>query len=126
MARPVTPTLTDGELRIMRVLWEQGPSTTKDVTAALARSGVSLSESTVRTMLGILREKGFAGLQGRNRTQTHRALITREQARRQALRSLLSRFFDGSREELVLTLIRDEGISAKELARLRRIMDEDR
>lgn len=126
MARPASATLTDGELRLMRVLWDRGPSTASEVTGALAEGGVSLAESTVRTLLGILRDKGYVAADGRNRGRAHRAVVGREQARRQALHHLLDRFFDDSREELVLTLIRDEGVSPKELARLRRIVLEDR
>lgn len=126
MGRPVTPTLTEGELRIMRVLWARGPSTTGEVVSALREGGVPLAESTVRTTLGILREKKYVAADGRSRGRAHRAVVSRDQARRQALRYVLSRFFDDSREELVLNLIRDERVSSKELARLRRIMMEDR
>lgn len=125
MARPVSATLTEGELRLMKVLWERGPSTTAEVVAALATSGIRLAESTVRTLLGILENKQYVRTDGRSRKKVHRAVVGREDARRRALRHVMSRFFDDSPEELVLSLIRDERVSTKELARLRRIILED-
>lgn len=125
MARPVSATLTEGELRLMKVLWERGPSTTAEVVGALAKQGVRLAESTVRTLMGILRDKQYVGIDGRSRTKVYRAAVSREEARRRALRYVMSRFFDDSPEELVLSLIRDERVSPKELARLRRIILED-
>lgn len=110
----------------MKVLWESGPSTTKDVAEALVRAGVRLTESSVRTTLGILREKRYVAVDGRSRGRRHRAVVSREDARRQALRHVLDQFFADSREELVLSLIRDDEVSPKELARLRRIIVEDR
>lgn len=125
MARPVSATLTEGELRLMKVLWDRGPSTTAEVVAALAKEGVRLAESTVRTLMGILRDKQYVAFEGRSRPRIYRAAVVREAARRRALRHVMSQFFDDSPEELVLSLIRDERVSAKELARLRRIIMED-
>lgn len=110
----------------MKVLWDRGLSTTRDVVEALEKTGTSLAESTVRTLLGILHDKRYVSVEGRSRGRAYRPLVSREQARLQALRYVLDRFFDDSREELVLTLIRDEQVSGKELARLRRIIQEDR
>lgn len=110
----------------MKVLWESGPSTTKEVAEALARAGLRLTESSVRTTLGILRDKRYVAVDGRSRGRRHRAVVSRDDARRQALRYVLERFFGDSREELVLSLIRDEDVTPKELARLRRIIEQDR
>jgi predicted transcriptional regulator len=125
VARPVSPTLTEGELRLMKVLWDRGPSTTAEVVAALTRQGIRLAESTVRTLMGILDNKQYVKTDGRSRTKVYRPVVGRDEARRRALRHVMSRFFDDSPEEMVLSLIRDERVSAKELARLRRIILED-
>lgn len=125
MARPTSSTLTDAELRLMKVLWDRGPLTVSALTAGLAESGVEVSESTVRTILGILREKRYAAVSTQGRAHVYRPLVSRSQARRQALRHVLNRFFDGSREELVLSLLRDEDVTRTELSRLRRIIQED-
>jgi predicted transcriptional regulator len=125
MARPVSATLTDGELRLMRVLWRRGASTTGVVVDELATEGIELAESSVRTVLGILRAKGYVSVDRGGRAHKYQAAVAEHEARRGALRHLLSRFFGDSREELVLTLIRDERTSGAELARIRRIIQDD-
>lgn len=125
MARPVSPTLTDAELRLMKVLWRNGTSTAGAVVRELAGEGVELAESSVRTVLGILREKRYVSVDRRGRADHYMAIIDQAEARQRALRHLLNRFFDDSREELVLSLIRDERTSAAELARIRRITHDD-
>lgn len=124
MARPTTPTLTDAELRLMKVLWRRGPSTAAAVVAELVTTDVRLAESTVRTILDILENKGYVALERRGRANHYRALVTRSGAQREALQHLLSSFFDNSREELVLQLIRDETASPREIDRLRRIIQD--
>ncbi len=123
MPRPASPTLTEAELRLMKVLWERGPSTVGEIVAALADE-VSLAESTVRTMLGILREKGYVEATPRGRAFVYHPLVDRSEARRSVVRYLISRFFDGSPEELVLNVLRDEELDEEELARLRRMIEE--
>jgi predicted transcriptional regulator len=124
MARPTSPTLTEAELRLMKVLWARGPSTTTEVVATLAAAEVELAESTVRTILGILREKGYVEATARGRARLYRVMVSRGEARRSALRHLVSRFFDDSREELVLNLLADEEVDDAELARLRKLIQE--
>lgn len=123
MARSASTTLTEAELRLMKVLWEQGPLTPAEMGEAL-EGEVSLAESTVRTMLGILREKGYVETTPRGRALVYRPVVERSEARRQALRHLMSRFFDGSPEELVLNLLSDEELDAEEVARLRKLVGE--
>lgn len=123
MARSSSPTLTEAELRLMKVLWERGPSTTGEVVAALA-DDVLLAESTVRTMLGILKDKGYVKTTPRGRALVFHPLVGQEEARRGVIRYLLHRFFDGSREELVLNVLKDEDLDPDEIARLRRLIQE--
>jgi BlaI family penicillinase repressor len=107
----------------MKVLWERGPSTVGDVLDALADE-VSLAESTVRTMMGILKDKGYVRTTMHGRAHVYHPLVDRGEARRSVVRHLISRFFDGSREELLLNILGDEELSEKELARLRRMIQE--
>ncbi len=123
MPRPTSPTLTEAELRLMKVLWERGPSTAGEVIAALADE-VSLAESTVRTMLGILKDKGYVDSTPRGRAFVYHPLVGQVEARRSVIQYLLSRFFDGSREELVLNVLNDKDVDAEEIARLRRLIQE--
>lgn len=123
MSRPPSPTLTDAELRLMKVLWEAGPSTVTEVVAALAGE-VELAESTVRTMLGILKEKGYVRSTQRGRAHVFHPLVGQREAQRSVLRHVLHRFFDDSPEALVLNLLRDDDLDPAELERLRRLLQE--
>lgn len=123
MVRPVSPTLTEAELRLMKVLWDRGPSTVLEVISALAPE-VELAESTVRTMLGILRRKGYVRTTSRGRAAVFHPLVDRGEARRDVARYVVDRFFDGATQELMLNLLREGDLSAEELARLKALIEE--
>ena len=108
MARRRSPALTEGELRIMNVLWVRGRATVGEVVDALEKANRP-AYNTVLTMLRILERKGFAAHEQAGRAYIYLPLIGREAARRRALSLLLNGFFEGSPELLVLNLLgRDE------------------
>ncbi|HYJ80663.1 MAG TPA: BlaI/MecI/CopY family transcriptional regulator [Longimicrobiaceae bacterium] len=123
MARPSSPTLTEAELRLMKVVWERGPSSSGDVVQALSGSEAPSAESTVRTMLGILVAKGYLRAEREGRTYRYHALVGRGEAGRSAVRHLISRFFDGSPAELLLNVLRDGELDEAELERLRAMIE---
>lgn len=94
-----------------------------EILEALADE-VSLAESTVRTMMGILKDKGYARSTMHGRAFVYHPLVNRGEARRSVVRHLIDRFFDGSPEELVLNILGDEQLDETELARLRRMIQE--
>lgn len=108
----------------MQALWRLGPSPAADVVRALhGRRGPQ--DSTVRTILRILERKGYVRHQRDGRTFIYHALVEEDQAQRGAVREVLSRFFENSPERLVLNLLRHEKVSPEELARLRKLVDEE-
>lgn len=121
MARPRTKTLTEGELRIMDVVWRLQRASVREVADAL-RPRSDLAYNTVQTMLGILTEKGYLARVKEGRAYVYEATVTRGAARRQALAHLLDRFFGGSKRELVLDLVEDENVDAAELDELRALL----
>jgi len=123
VARKKSPSLTDAELRLMEVLWENGASTVSDVLERLPK-GVPLAYSTVLTTLRILEHKGHVRHTKDGRAFVYRSVLGREQAREKALTHLLRRFFENSPELLMLNLIEGKAIDAKELARLRKRIEE--
>ena len=122
MPRKPSTTLTEAELRLMRILWERGSSTVSEVVEHLPRS-VDLAYNTVQTILGILETKGYVRHTKRGRAFVYRTRVGRADARRRALKELVSRFFDGSPEELVLDLVQNEDLDEHELERIRRQID---
>jgi predicted transcriptional regulator len=123
MARKKTPGLTDAELRLMEVLWRAGPATVNDVADALPKDP-ALAYSTVLTTLRILETKGYLKHTKDGRAFLYEAVVPREEACESAVLHLLRRFFENSPELLVLNLIDAKKISAKELKRLRRRIEE--
>ncbi len=125
MSRKASPGLTDAELRLIEVLWEKAEGTVSEVVEALPKS-VPLAYSTVLTTLRILENKGYLTHRQEGRAFVYRPVIGRDQARQSAVSHLVRRFFDGSRDQLMLRLLEDKGIDARELKRLRRLIEEDK
>ena len=123
MARHRSPSLTDAEARVMAVLWQQSTATVADVVAALKRKH-AVSYSTVQTILRILETKGYVSHEKAGRAFVFRPRVDERQARRRALRHLLSRLFNGSPSLLVLNVLEDEQIDREELARVKKLIED--
>jgi BlaI family transcriptional regulator, penicillinase repressor len=119
MARKQSSTLTDGELRIMEVVWKKGAVTVAEVAEELAGKDGS-AYTTVLTMMRILRDKGYLACRKDSRAHVFTPKVAREAAAKKAVGQLLAKFFSGSPGELVLSFLRDEELSAKELDELKK------
>ena len=107
----------------MEVLWKKGPSTVGDVVASLP-SDPPLAYSTVLTTLRILEAKGYLRHTKQGRAFVYEPVIVQEEASRKALGYLVNRFFGGSRELLVVNLLKEETIGRAELRRIKKIIAE--
>jgi predicted transcriptional regulator len=107
----------------MAVLWKKGHATVGDVAASLT-ADPPLAYSTVLTTLRILETKGYLRHTKHGRAFVYEPLIAQEEASRKALRYLVSRFFGGSRELLVVNLLKEETIGRSELRRIKRMIAE--
>jgi BlaI family transcriptional regulator, penicillinase repressor len=116
MPRPPSDFLTEREAQIMDVLWSQGHSTAEAVRLALPDEP---HDSTVRTLLRVLKDKGCVRVVGRN-PAAYEPLVSREQAQSTATQSLLARLFQGAADALVLRLLEDEQLTTEQLAELRK------
>jgi predicted transcriptional regulator len=123
LARKKSPHLTEAELRLMDVIWDKGTATVSEVNDALPKD-VGLAYNTVLTTLRILEEKGYLRHTKRDdaRAFVYQAVVGRNEASRSAVRYLVSRFFRNSPELLVLNLLEDEELDAKELSRIRKMV----
>lgn len=121
MARKPSSTLTDGELRLMRVLWRQGPSTVAAVVDAVGGANPP-AYNTVQTMMRILERKGFVTHRKDGRAFVFDALVDESHARKSAIRHMLDRFFDNSPGTLVLSLLEHDDVPDAELLQLRRLV----
>ena len=123
MARRKSSTFTEGELRLMQVVWERGSATAGDVLEALPKRPPT-AYSTVVTTLRILEEKGYLRHTKEGRAFVYHPVVDRTEASRSAVRHLLHRFFNDSPELLVLNVLKHERIDAQELKRLQKLIEE--
>src|SRR2546421_566824 len=119
MARTKTPSLTPLELEIMNVLWQQGAANVQAVQQALPRE---LAYTTVQTMLNILHRKGKVRRTLRARAYFSQPAVSRARALRQSLGDMLERWFGGSAESLVMSLVEEKHLTPATLARLNRLL----
>ena len=111
-------TLTEAELRLMKILWRRGESAVTDLVAAMPE-GEPLAYNSVLTTIRILEQKGYVEHRQEGRAFVYSPCVAEEEASRSEVRHVLSRFFGNSREQLLLSLLGDEEISTEELQRLR-------
>jgi predicted transcriptional regulator len=123
MPRPKSPNLTDGELRLMRVLWDRGGASVGDVVEAL-KERPKPAYNTVLTLLRILERKGFVTHRKDGRAFIFMPLLDKEHATRSALAALVNRFFEGSPRLLMLNLLEDEQLSPEALEQLKQRIEE--
>jgi predicted transcriptional regulator len=123
MPRTPSRSLTDAEARVMAVLWESQRATVADVVRALSKRRVA-SYSTVQTILRILETKGYVAHDKVARAFIYRPVVDERQARRRALRHLVSRLFKGSPSLLVLNVLEDERIDPNELRQLKKLIED--
>lgn len=111
-------TLTEAELRLMKILWRRGESAVTDLVAGLPE-GEPLAYNSVLTTIRILEQKGYVDHRQEGRAFVYRPCIAEDEASRSEVKHVLSRFFGDSRERLLLSLLGDEEITSEELSRLR-------
>jgi len=119
------PRPTDAELAILRVLWERGPSTVRQVHEALAEARVTGYTTTLKLMQ-IMAEKGLVTRDESARTHIYAARLTRDETQQQLVSDLLDRAFGGSAATLVLQALRAGETSADELRQIQALIDTHR
>ena len=113
---------TEGELTILRVLWEGGPRSVRDIQRVLEQTRPT-GYTTVLKLLQIMTEKGLVERDETCRPQIYRARYSQRQAQRQLVRDLLQRAFGGSVKDLVLQALATRKSSPEELEAMEKILD---
>jgi BlaI family transcriptional regulator, penicillinase repressor len=125
MPKPATPRPTDAELAILRVLWNRGASTVRQVHEVLLRERPT-AYTTALKLMQIMTEKGLVRRDERDRTHIYHARLTEEQTQRQLVRDLLDRAFEGSASKLVMQALASKRATAEELGEIRKLIDSGR
>jgi predicted transcriptional regulator len=120
---PKRSPVSDAELEVLKVLWADGPATVRAVATALRKRRRNLAYNTVLTLLSRLRDKGYVDADRRETAHLFRALVTRDDLVGSSLAALADRVCDGTASPLLLALVRDQRLSAGEIAHLRALLD---
>ena len=110
---------TEAELAILRVLWARGPSTVREVAAAMGREG---RYTTVLKLLQIMTDKQLVRRDASTRTHVYEAARSESETQRLLVRDLVDRAFDGSAGKLVMQALASKKTTPQELAEIRRLL----
>ena len=111
-------TLTEAELRLMKVLWDRGESAVSDLVSAVSDER-PLAYTSVLTTVRILENKGYVRHRQEGRAFLYSPCVDEFEASKSEVRHVLQRFFGNSRERLLLSLLGDDDITPEELKKLR-------
>jgi len=124
MARPAANELTQRELEVMHVFWRHGQLSAVDARDHLAAHGVDRAYVTVANLVRILVEKGFLEATNDERPFRYRPVRGFQEVSRNLVKELVQRVFHGSREELLVQILGQKKLTAKERAAIEQILKE--
>lgn len=123
MARPPAKDLTERELEVMQIFWNDSHELSVTQTReTLAANGRDLAYTTVATLVRILLEKGYLEQLGDERPFSYRAVKSFDDVSKSMVNDLLERLFSGSREAMLMQLFDRKRLSAKEKQALEDIL----
>jgi BlaI family transcriptional regulator, penicillinase repressor len=126
MPRPPARDLTERELEVMHVFWQRGEMTAAEARDQLAANDLDRTYTTIATLVRILHEKGFLEQTNDERPFRYEPSRSYEDVSSRLLGDVLERVFRGSREQLLLRLVEQRRLTAKERALLQSILREER
>jgi predicted transcriptional regulator len=126
MARPVAEDVTNTELAILQVLWDQGERTRRQVADVLYPGGGEAHYATVQNLLGRLERKGFVRSNRNGNVLIFAATVDRDELIRRRLQSLADKLCGGAAAPLIMNLFRSQPLSAAEVEQLSTFLREQR
>ncbi len=122
MARPSSDQPTEVELQILRILWDGGKLTVREIHGSLQDFKTTNYSTTVK-MLSVMLDKGLVSRDESNRPLVYRAAVTRNRAQQQMVKGLIQKAFDGSASSLVMQALSSQKASKQELAEIRELIE---
>ena len=122
MARGKTPRPTDRELAILRILWDSGPSTVRQVNEEMNKQQRTGYTTTLKLMQ-IMTEKGLVIRDDTKFQHVYTAAASEENTQNQVVGDMLEKVFSGSAEKLVMRALSAKKVSAKELAKIKKVIE---
>ncbi len=121
MGRKRVPQPSEAELAILRVLWQQGPGTVRQVHQRLGRDEQTRYTTTLKQMQ-LMAEKGMLARDQSQRSHVYRAAIPETATKQSLVQSFVDRVFDGSTRKMVLHALAAREIDAAELAEIQQLI----
>lgn len=113
----------NAELEVLKVLWDEGPLTVREVLTHLHDRGRRVAYTTAQTLLTRLEQKRFVRSDKSDIAHVFRARVTRERVTQSRLKTLVTQLYDGAAGPLVLQLVRDERLTSAEVGELQRLIE---
>ena len=124
MPGPKAKELTERELAVMRVFWDDGPGTADEARERLATAGVELAYVTVANVVRGLEDKGFLRQLNSARPFQYEAARSFDDVSKRLVGDLVERLFDGSRQELLVSVLGRKRLTKKEREFLKQVLKE--
>lgn len=123
--RTKSRTLTEQELEIMKVVWELGPATVREVYEKLLKRR-RIAYTTVMTMMNILEDKKHLKKRPQERAYIYEPTQPKARVLKALVQDFVARVFNGSAEPLLVQLVKDRRLSKKELREILRTIEESK
>ena len=122
MAKKTVPKPTEAELAIVQVLWDQGPSTVRQIQDVLEKDRGTGYTTTLKLMQ-IMFEKGLLTRDESQRSHIYSAAASRSKTQKMIVGKMIDQWFDGSARQLVVQALASRKSSPEELAQIRELLD---
>jgi BlaI family penicillinase repressor len=118
------PPISETELAVLKVLWDHGTGTVREIQTLLHEQGRKWAYTTVQTLLNRIQAKGYAASDKGSPAHVYRAIVTRDELLRRRLGALADEFCEGTASPLVLALVEDGQFTPEEIERFRSLLDQ--
>lgn len=115
--------LGNAELEVLKVLWDEGPSTVRDVLTHLHDRGKRVAYTTVQTLLTRLEQKRYVACDRSDTAHVFKPRVTRDRVTRSRLKTLVDQLYDGAAGPLVLQLVRNERLTPRDIEELQKLIE---
>lgn len=116
--------ISETELAVLKVLWDYGAGTVREVQAVLQEQGRTWAYTTVQTLLNRLQGKGHALCEKGGPAHVYRAAVSREKLLQNRLHALADEFCEGTASPLVLALVEGGSFTPEEIESFRKLLDQ--
>lgn len=122
MVRPKSSSMTDYELEIMNILWEEAPLKVAEVLERLNKSPAP-AYTSLMTVMQTMVKKGYLAASKEGKANYYKPVVRKNKAVVSEFKKMAKKFFNGSSKDLVVNLIENEELSSKEIADIKKILE---